>query len=111
MRRRPMAMSTSAIFRKYHRDLQTDRWCSLHLISYARKLTPDTKESSMSADDLRAEILRTFEAIASALKDWFKAISSRFAHREHDREYVRTVPGSTVESDINQQHVVDLFGE
>jgi uncharacterized protein (TIGR02271 family) len=65
----------------------------------------------MNGDDLRAHILHTFEAIVSTLKRWFEAIASRFSHREHDREYIRTIPGSSVESDIDPQHVVDLFGE
>jgi uncharacterized protein (TIGR02271 family) len=65
----------------------------------------------MNGDDLRAHILHTFEAIVSTLKHWFEAIASRFSHREHDREYIRTIPGSSVESDIDPQHVVDLFGE
>src|SRR6185437_15581868 len=53
----------------------------------------------------------TFEAIASALKNWFEALSARLSHPEHDREYIRTVPGSAVVSDVDQQHVIDLFGE
>lgn len=65
----------------------------------------------MSGDDLRAHTLHTFEAITSTLKHWFEAMSSRLSHREHDREYIRTVPGSTVVSQTDQQHVVDLFGE
>jgi uncharacterized protein (TIGR02271 family) len=65
----------------------------------------------MSGDDLRATIVHTFEAIVSALGRWVDALSSRFAHRRHDREYISTVPGSTVASNIDQQHVVDLFGE
>ena len=65
----------------------------------------------MSSDDLRANILHTFEAIVSTLKHWFEPVSSRLWHREHDREHIRTVPGSTVVSDIDQQQVVDLFGE
>jgi uncharacterized protein (TIGR02271 family) len=65
----------------------------------------------MSGDDLLARIQHTFEAIASALKHWFEALSARLSHPEHDREYIRTVPGSTVVSDVDQQHVIDLFGE
>jgi hypothetical protein len=48
----------------------------------------------MSGDDLRAHIPHTFEEIVSTLKHWIEAIASRFSHREHDREYIRTVPGS-----------------
>lgn len=65
----------------------------------------------MNGNGLHAYILHTFEAIVSRLKHWFEAIASRFSHREHDREYIRTVPGSSIVSDIDQQHVVDLFGE
>ena len=65
----------------------------------------------MSGDDLRAHILHTFEATASTLKHWFEAMSSRLSHREYDREHIRTVPGSTVVSQTDQQHVVDFFGE
>lgn len=65
----------------------------------------------MSGDDLRTHILHTFEAIASTVKHWFEAMSSRLSHREHDREYIRTVSGSTVVSETDQQHVADLFGE
>jgi len=65
----------------------------------------------MTGDELRANILHTFEAIVSTLKHWFGVIASGFSDREHDREYIRTVPGSMDVSEIDQQHVVDLFGE
>src|SRR5690348_1420621 len=112
MRASSTPMSAFTFFREYNANQrQTARSACVASHQLRTQTHTSYKGVAMSGDDLRAHILHTFEAIVSTLKHWFEAISSRFSHHEHDREYIRTVPGSTVVRETDQQHVIDLFGE
>lgn len=65
----------------------------------------------MSGDQLRLKFLHVMQSVLAWIQSMSTKLESAFDSPRPQREQIRTVPGSGVADDGEQQHVIDLFGE
>jgi len=69
------------------------------------------KESLMSGDELRLKFLHVMQTILAWIQGMSAKVENVLNSPHSEREQIRTVSGSSVVNDGEQQHVIDLFGE
>ena len=65
----------------------------------------------MSGDELRLKFLHVMQTILAWIQGMSAKVENVLNSPHSEREQIRTVSGSSVVNDGEQQHVIDLFGE